>query len=72
MNQHIDASKGFFNKTLDELVQFSEYDDELAEGIRWIDSQAQKKGMTFYDMVFEFLYKNDSDISYKEWFNTQN
>ena len=48
-------SHTFFSKMVDELVAFSEYDPELADGIKWLDDQAQKKGITFYDMVFEVL-----------------
>ena len=40
---------------VDELVDFSEFDPELADGIKWLDMQAQKKGITFYDMVFDCL-----------------
>ena len=36
-------SHSFFRKMVDELVDFSEYDPELADGIKWLDSQAQKK-----------------------------
>jgi len=28
---------------VDELIEFSEYDPELSDGIRWLDEQAQKK-----------------------------
>jgi len=28
---------------VDELVEFSEHDPELADGIKWLDGQAQKK-----------------------------
>ena len=47
---------------VDELIDFSEYDPELADGIKWLDSEAQKKGITFYDMVFQVLYTHDVDI----------
>ena len=33
----------FFSKMVDELVEFSEYDPELADGIKWLDDQAQTK-----------------------------
>ena len=29
---------------VDELVEFSAHDPELADGIKWLDGQAQKKG----------------------------
>ena len=62
----------FFSKMVDELVEFSEYDPELADGIKWLDDQAQQKGITFYDMVFEVLYKHDVNSKAKEWLNTRN
>ena len=62
----------FFNKMVDELVEFSERDPELAEGIKWLDDQAQKKGISFYDMVFEVLYKHDINARAKEWINSRN
>ena len=65
-------SHSFFNKMVDELVEFSEYDPELSDGIKWLDAQAQKKGLTFNDMVFEVLYKHDINSKAKEWINSKN
>jgi hypothetical protein len=65
-------SHAFFSKMVDELVEFSEYDPELADGIKWLDEQAQKKGITFYDMVFEVLYKHDVNSKAKDWLSTRN
>ena len=65
-------SHSFFNKMVDELVEFSEYDPELSDGIKWLDTQAQKKGLTFYDMVFEVLNKHDINSKAKEWINSKN
>ncbi len=65
-------SHAFFSKMVDELVEFSEHDPELADGIRWLDEQAQKKGITFYDMVFEVLYKHDVNSKAKDWLKSRN
>jgi len=65
-------SHAFFSKMVDELVEFSEHDPELADGIKWLDKQAQKKGITFYDMVFEVLYKHDVNTKAKDWLKTRN
>ena len=65
-------SHNFFKKMVDELVDFSEFDPELADGIKWLDAQAQKKGITFYDMVFEVLYTNDINSKSKDWLRTRN
>jgi len=51
---------------VDELVELSEYDKELAEGLRWIDSEAQKRGITFYEMVFHVLHRYDIDMRAKD------
>ena len=66
------ASPTFFSKVVDELVESSEYDPELANGIKWLDDQAQKKGITLYDMVFEALYKHDVNSKAKKWLSTRN
>ena len=65
-------SHTFFTNMVDELVEFSEHDPELSDGIKWLDGQAQKKGLSFYDMVFEILYKNDVNSKAKEWLNSRN
>ena len=66
------GSHTFFTNMVDELVEFSEHDPELSDGIKWLDGQAQKKGLTFYDMVFEILYKHDVNSKAKDWFNSRN
>jgi len=57
----------FFTKMVDDLVEFSQYDPELADGIKWLDELAFKKGVSFYDMVFEVLYKHDVNSKAKDW-----
>ena len=65
-------SHNFFKKMVDELVDFSEFDPELADGIKWLDAQAQKKGITFYDMVYEVLYTTDINSKARNWLKTRN
>jgi len=65
-------SHEFFGQMVDELVDLSEHDPELKDGIKWLDEQSQKKGISFYDMVFEVLYKHDVNSKAKEWLNTRN
>ncbi len=65
-------SHNFFRKMVDELVEFSVHDPELADGIKWLDSQAQKKGITFYDMVLEVLYSHDINSKAPNWLKTRN
>ncbi|ABK77434.1 hypothetical protein CENSYa_0801 [Cenarchaeum symbiosum A] len=64
-------SRSFFTRMVDELIDFSEHDPELADGIRWLDEQAQRKGVTFYDMVFEVLYRRDVDSRAKDWMGSR-
>ena len=65
-------SHAFFSKMVDELVEFSEYDPELADGIKWLDGKAHKKGINFYDMVFEVLYQHDVNSKAKKWMQERN
>ena len=57
---------------VDELVEFSEHDPELSDGLKWLDGEAQKKGLSFYDMVYQVLYKHDVNSKAKEWLNSRN
>ena len=66
-----DEAQSFFHKMVDDLVDFSAFDDELADGIRWLDEQAKKKGISFYDMVFQILYKHDVNARAKQWLDTR-
>jgi len=59
--------KTSFTKIIDELVQEAQYDPELAVAIKWLDEQAQKKGVSFYAIVFELLYTNDANSRAKQW-----
>lgn len=61
-----------FSKMVDELVQFSKYDPQLEDSIKWLDLQAQKKGVSFYDMVFDVLYRHDVNSKASDWLNTRN
>jgi len=65
-------SQTFFTKMVDELVEFSEYDPELSDGLKWLDGEAQKKGLSFYDMVYQVLYKHDVNSKAKEWLDSRN
>ena len=65
-------SRTFFTKMVDELVEFSEHDPELSDGLKWLDGEAQKKGLSFYAMVYQVLYKHDVNSKAKEWLNSRN
>ena len=65
-------SQTFFTKMVDELVEFSEHDPELSDGLKWLEREAQRKGLSFYDMVYQVLYKHDVNSKAKEWLNSRN
>ena len=65
-------SQTFFTRMVDELVEFSEHDPELSDGLKWLDGEAQKKGLSFYDMVYQVLYKHDVNSKAKDWLNSRN
>ena len=61
-----------FIQIVDELVSYAENDEELAAGIKWLDLQSQSRGITFYEMIFEVLYRNDIDERARDWIHTRN
>lgn len=56
-----------FIEMIDDLVVMSEKDSELAEGLRWIDAQSQRSGLTFYEMAMIILRKHSAERRAKEW-----
>lgn len=69
MLQSNSFSDSFFTKMVDELVFMAEFDEELEINIKWVDAQAQKKGLTFYEMVFDILYRHDINSKASKWLN---
>lgn len=61
-----------FEDVVDGLVESSDGDPELASALRWIDSEAQRRGVTFYDMVFEVLYRRDVCMRAGRWMDARN
>ena len=62
----------FFQKMVDELIEYSEYDPQLLDGIKWLDGQAWKKQISFYDIVFDVLYRFDVNEKAKNWLRDRN
>jgi hypothetical protein len=56
-----------FMEMIDDLVVMSEKDSELAEGLKWIDLQSQRNGLTFYEMAMIILRKHMVERRAKEW-----
>ncbi|HET6779590.1 MAG TPA: hypothetical protein VFH09_00345, partial [Nitrososphaera sp.] len=62
-----DSVDEHFVEMIDDLVVMSERDSELAEGLRWIDVQSQRNGLTFYEMAMIILRKHMAERRAKEW-----
>lgn len=60
-----------FMMILDDLVVMSESDSELAEGLRWIDMQSRKIGITFYEMALIILKRHTAQRRAKEWLKSK-
>jgi len=60
-----------FMTIIDDLVVMSENDSELAEGLRWIDAQSRKNGITFYEMALMIMRKHMAERRAKEWLNNK-
>jgi hypothetical protein len=62
-----DSVDDHFMEMIDDLVVMSEKDSELAEGLRWIDVQSQRNGLSFYEMAMIILKKHMAERRAKEW-----
>jgi len=60
-----------FMTIIDDLVVMSENDSELAAGLRWIDAQSRKNGITFYEMALMIMRKHMAERRAKEWLNNK-
>jgi hypothetical protein len=58
-----------FTKAVDDLILGSKNDTKLAQSIRWIDTQSQKKGVSFYEMAYVIASKQISKKRAQEWLN---
>lgn len=46
-----------FTRIVDDLILASENDTGFKEVIQWVDMQSQKKGISFYEMVYTITDK---------------
>lgn len=56
-----------FVRIIDELVIASSGDPEFVEGLHWIDTQAHKEGVSFYDMAMIVLRRHIANKKAREW-----
>jgi hypothetical protein len=61
-----------FDEMVDDLVEFSQHDQELADSIAWLDERARKHNVSFYDEVYEVLVKHEARTKAKEWLRLRN
>lgn len=67
MEQHTDQ---VFRDKVDCIVLGAQSDPELKEGLKYIDEEAQHRGITFYEMIFFVVYMHTDRTSVKEWVST--
>jgi hypothetical protein len=67
MRGNNDSVDDQFVEMIDDLVVMSESDSELAEGLKWIDFQSQRNGLTFYEMAMIILKKHMVERRAKDW-----
>lgn len=67
-----DSAPVVFEEMIDGLVEASSDDPELASALRWIDAEARRRGITFYDMAFEVLYRHDVSVRAGRWMDARN
>jgi hypothetical protein len=60
-----------FTKAVDDLILGSKNDTKLAQSIRWIDTQSQKKGVSFYEMAYVIASKQINKKRAQEWLNNK-
>jgi len=63
----------FFTNSIDELIlEVAPNDPHLADSVKWLDEQSKKKGISFYDMVYDVLIKHDANQKAKKWLRDRN
>jgi len=65
-------SPSFFTNTIDEIVEFAANDPELADGLKWLNDLAFKKGISFYDICHDVLENYDNKQKAKAWLKSKN
>jgi hypothetical protein len=63
----IGNNNSIFTKAVDDLILGSRNDTKLAQSIRWIDTQSQEKGISFYEMVYIIVNKQINKKRAQKW-----
>jgi hypothetical protein len=58
-----------FEKMVDMLLTDDQCvkDTELQNGLKWVSMQADKEGLSFYEMVFKIFEMHETRKRAKEW-----
>ena len=68
----LDKITDSFKKMVDDLVLYSEYEPELAEGLRWLDQQARYEQLDIYQMVMKAMMINEAKSRARNWLRCKN
>ena len=60
-----------FCNMVDHIVEYSNGDPELIDGLKWIDKQAYEENITFYQMMFNVLNSHDINERAKSWLESK-
>lgn len=63
----MDGLNDAFCKIIDDLVLSAKPNTDLQIGMEWIDNEARKNNMTFYEMALIVMRKDMAERRAKEW-----
>ena len=56
-----------FMEMVDDLVRMSDTDQELKDGLAWLDNESKKLGLSFYETFFIVLQRRLAEEKAKKW-----
>ena len=60
--------QGKFTEMVDELLLVEcDKDPELKESMAWLDGEARRLGLDYYDMICKIVLDNEASKNAKEW-----
>lgn len=67
----LNEANDVFKRTMDDLVEFSDHDPKLKKAIQWLDNEAYKRGISFYDMAYKIMLNKSISQDAKHWLDTE-
>ena len=52
-----------FKEMVDQAILFSEFDPDLSEKLKWVNSQANQNNISFYKMMFYILHRKNRNVN---------